>query len=392
MASSEIKNRVLDLLEGVANPQGQRGLFAEKRVLDVQADNNACHITLDDQGLEGEVFTAIKEQVVQKLCDLYPREAITVAGPAGASAPQPEAPRGKADLRVGHEGVTKKRSLPMVKNIVAIASGKGGVGKSTFTANLALALKGLGLTVGVVDSDIYGPSLPMIFGQRGQRPLANEHKQITPIIAFGIPIMSFGFFVAEKDPVIWRGPMLGGVINQFLFDVAWPQLDYLLIDLPPGTGDIQLSLAQMVQLTGAIIISTPQDIALIDAKKGLKMLQKLQVPILGLVQNMSYFVGDDGKKYYLFGKNGVVIEANALDIALLGEIPLEIALREGSDQGVPYMSNQSYRNRQAWQELVSIARKLSYAVSGDEQREGEGSAGVNANEQSRGFLRRLWGK
>ena len=168
----------------------------------------------------------------------------------------------------------KKKRPEGVKNIVAIASGKGGVGKSTFTANLALALSRCGHRVGVIDADIYGPSLPMIFGKRDQRPIADKNKKIIPIEAFGISFMSFGLFVQEKEAVIWRGPMLGGVIGQFLFDVAWPQLDYLLIDLPPGTGDVQLSLGQMTELNGAIIISTPQDIALLDAKRAAAMFQK----------------------------------------------------------------------------------------------------------------------
>ena len=183
--------------------------------------------------------------------------------------------------------------------------------------------------------------------------------------------MSFGFFVAEEDPVIWRGPMLGGVINQFLFDVKWPELDYLLIDLPPGTGDVQLSLSQMVELTGAIIISTPQDVALLDAKKGLKMFQKVNIPILGMVQNMSYFVGDDGKRYDLFGKNGVELEAKKLGTPFLGEIPFEIPLRESSDQGAPYMGQERYKSNNAWKAFMLIAQELCHSV----EREGKGKRG-----------------
>lgn len=362
MSQSNIKNDVLNLLEKVLNPQTQRGLFAERRIIDVKADNNSCHIVWNSSVLSKTIVTVVKENMVKELSHLYHVDNIRIS--SQDSRPNQD----KAQLQVGHEQTKAKRQLSQVKNIIAIASGKGGVGKSTFTANLALALKREGLNVGVVDADIYGPSLPMIFGKRNERPIANENKKIVPIETFGIFLMSFGFFVEEKDPVIWRGPMLGGVINQFLFDVQWPELDYLLIDLPPGTGDIQLSLSQMIGLTGAIIISTPQDMALLDAKKGLKMFQKVKVPILGMVQNMSYFVGDDGKKYYIFGENGVESEAKKLGISFLGDIPIEIPLRQGSDQGVPYMGQEKYQDHEVWKAFISIAQKLNYSFGEKEKR------------------------
>ena len=356
MGQSKIKNTVLDLLEEVLNPQTQKGLFAERRIIDVKADNNSCHIVWDNSGLSEDSLKGVKERMIQKLKNLYHLDNISISSQSSG------VPQEKAPLKVGHEQRPKgKRQLSQAKNIIAIASGKGGVGKSTLTANLALSLKREGFRVGVVDADVYGPSLPMIFGKRNEHPIANENKKIVPIEAFGIFLMSFGFFVEEKDPVIWRGPMLGGVINQFLFDVQWPELDYLLVDLPPGTGDIQLSLSQMIELTGAIIISTPQDVALLDAMKGLKMFQKVKVPILGMVQNMSYFVGDDGKKYYLFGKNGVESEAKKWSIPFLGEVPMDIALREDSDRGTPYMGQEKYQDSEVWEAFISIAQKLSHS-------------------------------
>ena len=349
-----IKNRVLDFLEGVLNPQTQKGLFVERRVIDVKADNNVCHIVLNSSELSESSLIQLKQNIIQKLGDLYHAKDIHISFQSSFENTQTS-----AELQVGHERAKGKRQLDSVSNILAIASGKGGVGKSTVTANLALALKREGLAVGIVDADVYGPSLPMIFGKRSARPIASEDKKIIPIEAWGIPFISFGFFVEEENPVIWRGPMLGGVINQFLFDVQWPKLDYLLIDLPPGTGDIPLSLSQMIQLTGAIIVSTPQDVALLDAKKGLKMLQKVNVPILGMIQNMSYFVGDDKKKYHIFGKNGVEEEAKKLEIPFLGEVPMEMALRECSDRGTPYMGQEEYQEREVWRAFSAIARRIS---------------------------------
>lgn len=361
VGKSAIKNKVLDLLEQVTNPDTGKGLFIEKRVVDIRADNNSCHIILNDNKLGQPQLVALKAQIIEKLRDIYPEQNISFE----THSPSPSSSRAHeqnvAQLRAGHEKPQGQRRLDQVKKIIGIGSGKGGVGKSTIAANLALALKEEGFKVGVIDADIYGPSLPMIFGQRAARPTASGAKKIIPIKAFGIHLISFGFFVDEKDPVIWRGPMLGGVINQFLFDVEWPDLDYLLIDLPPGTGDTQLSLSQMIKLDGVVIVSTPQDIALLDAKKSLEMFRKVNVPILGMLQNMSYFIGDDGKKYYIFGENGVAHQTENLGVPFLGEIPLETALREGADSGNPYMGCESYRENIVWKKFMVIARKLVMA-------------------------------
>jgi ATP-binding protein involved in chromosome partitioning len=243
--------------------------------------------------------------------------------------------------------------LPKVKNIIAVVSGKGGVGKSTVSANLALALAQGGAKVGLMDADIYGPSVPIMFGVRGERPMMMEIEaspddpggrgkgMIVPLERYGIKLISIGLLVDEKNAVVWRGPMASSAIKQFVTDVFWDELDYLVVDMPPGTGDIHLTLMQTVPVTGAVIVTTPQDVALADAKKGIAMFgqAQLNVPIIGLVENMSYFTPKElpENKYYIFGKDGGKRLADEYDIPFLGQIPLVQEIREGGDQGVPVM-------------------------------------------------------
>jgi ATP-binding protein involved in chromosome partitioning len=225
--------------------------------------------------------------------------------------------------------------LPDIKYIVAVASGKGGVGKSTTAVNLAAAFAQKGLKAGLLDADVYGPSIPRMLGLMGE-PFLNENKKMEPLERDGIKVMSMGFLIDEDEPMIWRGPMVHGAIMQLFRDVAWGPLDILVVDLPPGTGDAQLTLVQTVPLAGAVIVSTPQDIALLDARKALAMFQKTDIPILGLVENMSYFECPHCKKRSdIFSHGGARIEAENLGIPFLGEIPLDIALREKSDEGEP---------------------------------------------------------
>jgi ATP-binding protein involved in chromosome partitioning len=238
----------------------------------------------------------------------------------------------------------KKDVLKDVKNIIAVVSGKGGVGKSTVAANLALALSAGGAKVGLMDADIYGPSVPIMFGIRGERPKmrdVNGKGKIVPIDRYGIKVMSIGLLVDEKQAVVWRGPMVSSAVRQFVSDVDWGELDYLVIDMPPGTGDIHLTIVQTVPVTGAIVVSTPQLVALADAKKGITMFNQpgLKVPVLGLVENMSYFTPKElpDNKYYIFGKEGAKKLAGEFDIPFLGEIPLVQSIREGGDIGIPVM-------------------------------------------------------
>jgi len=237
-----------------------------------------------------------------------------------------------------------QKVLGGVKNIIAVVSGKGGVGKSTISANLALALAEGGASVGLMDADIYGPSVPIMFGVRGARPMMKEvdgKGMIVPLEKFGIKLMSIGLLVDEKNAVVWRGPMASSAIRQFVTDVDWGELDYLVIDMPPGTGDIHLTLMQTVPVTGAIIVTTPQNVALADAKKGIAMFGQAQinVPIIGLVENMAYFTPAElpNNKYYLFGKEGGKKLAEEYDLSFLGQIPLVQTIREGGDEGVPAM-------------------------------------------------------
>jgi ATP-binding protein involved in chromosome partitioning len=228
--------------------------------------------------------------------------------------------------------------IPGVKNTIAVASGKGGVGKSTVAANLAIALAKEGAKVGLIDADIYGPSIPLMFGIEKNPQLHKnpDSDKIQPLESYGIKVMSIGFLVDDNQAIIWRGPMASSAVKQFMTDLDWGELDYLIFDLPPGTGDIQLTLVQTIPLTGSVIVSTPQDVALIDARKGLKMFEKVNVPVLGIVENMSYFIAPDtGKRYDIFGNGGAEKLAKELGAKFLGEIPIDPSIREGGDEGKP---------------------------------------------------------
>ena len=255
-----------------------------------------------------------------------------------------------------------KTLLSGVKNIIAVVSGKGGVGKSTVSANLALALAANGAKVGLMDADIYGPSQHIMFGIRGERPMMKDNGGkglIVPIEKFGIKVMSIGLLIDEKQAVVWRGPMVSSAIKQFVSEVDWGELDYLIIDMPPGTGDIHLTIVQTVPVTGVIVVTTPQTIALADAKKGIAMFSQaqLKVPIIGLVENMSYFTPEElpDNKYYLFGKDGGKHLSEEFDIPFLGQIPIVQSIREGGDIGVPAMVSDEAISKKAFEEFTANA-------------------------------------
>ena len=260
---------------------------------------------------------------------------------------------------------TRKENLQIlsgVKNIIAVVSGKGGVGKSTVSANIALALAEGGASVGLMDADIYGPSVPIMFGVRGARPLMKDidgKGYIVPLEKYGIKLMSIGLLVDEKNAVVWRGPMASSAIKQFVTEVDWGPLDYLIIDMPPGTGDIHLTLMQTVPVTGVVIVTTPQAVALADAKKGIAMFGQAQinVPIIGLAENMAYFTPTElpDNKYYLFGKEGGKKLAEEYDLAFLGQIPLVQSIREGGDEGVPAMVGTDEISKQAFRNITAQA-------------------------------------
>lgn len=265
-----------------------------------------------------------------------------------------------------------KAILPGVKNIIAVVSGKGGVGKSTVAANLALALSQHNAKIGLMDADIYGPSVPIMFGVRGERPMmrdVNGKGMIVPLERYGIKLMSIGLLVDEKNAVVWRGPMASSAIKQFVTDVDWGELDYLVIDMPPGTGDIHLTLMQTVPVTGAVIVTTPQPVALADAKKGIAMFAQAQlnVPIIGLVENMAYFTPEElpNNKYYIFGKEGGKRLAEEYDLPFLGQIPIVQAIREGGDQGVPAMMGDDNISINAFESFAAQAARSISMVNAD---------------------------
>ncbi len=258
----------------------------------------------------------------------------------------------------------KASILPGVKNTIAVASGKGGVGKSTVAVNLAVALAMDGAKVGLIDADIYGPSVPMMFGIKEQPKIYQDTAtaKMVPLENYGVKVMSIGFLIEEDAPVIWRGPMASGAIKQFMSDVHWDELDYLIFDLPPGTGDIQLTLVQTIPLSGAVVVTTPQEVSLIDVRKAMSMFKRVNVPILGIVENMSYFIAPDtGKKYDIFGTGGGEKLAKELSVPLLGAIPINQNIREGGDNGKPVVFDQPESDHA--KTILEISRNLAAQVS-----------------------------
>ena len=294
--------------------------FADEIIVDIVLSTPAMHIK---KRAEADIIKTIKEKVS---AEAKVSVNIKVAAPAQAANPN----------------LIKGKNIPGIKNIVAVASGKGGVGKSTITANLAVSLSKQGYKVGILDADIYGPSIPMMFDVVKERPLStsvNGRSKMKPVENYGVKVLSIGFFTTPEQAVIWRGPMASKALNQLIFDASWGDLDYMLIDLPPGTGDIHLSIMQSMPITGAVVVSTPQPVALADARRGIAMFQQknIQVPVLGVIENMAYFTPEElpDNKYYIFGKQGAQNLSEDLNVAFLGEIPLVQSIREAGDSGRP---------------------------------------------------------
>jgi ATP-binding protein involved in chromosome partitioning len=323
------QSAVLDALRSVKLPGGAGDIVSSGLVSGIFIANGKVFFSINapvEQAQSFEIMRAQAESIVKSMPGVASAvAALTAEKKAGTGSPQPQQ-QGRAPVKQG---------VPGVGAIIAVASGKGGVGKSTTAVNLALALKANGLKVGILDADIYGPSMPRLMGLKG-RPQTRDGKIIEPMENYGVKVMSMGFLVDEETPMIWRGPMVMSALTQMLREVNWGDIDIMVVDMPPGTGDAQLTMAQQVPLAGAVIVSTPQDLALIDARRGVGMFRKVNVPVLGIVENMSYFIAPDtGKRYDIFGHGGARLEAERIGAPFLGEVPLDMALRENSDNGTP---------------------------------------------------------
>lgn len=344
------KEQILKALETISVPGEGANMVESGAVRNIQifGDEVIVDLVITNPSLQARkksevsILQAIHQQV-------YAKAKITVNVQVNA----PEKPKGPA---------IRGNAIPGIQNVIAVASGKGGVGKSTVAANLAVTLANMGFDVGLLDADIYGPSIPIMFDVAGEKPLAiqvNGKSRMRPVENYGVKILSIGFFTEPDQAVIWRGPMAAKALNQMIFDAHWGTLDFLVVDLPPGTGDIHLSIMQSLPVTGAVVVSTPQQIALADARKGVAMFRQeaIQVPVLGVIENMAYFTPDElpDSKYYIFGQHGARNLASDLGIPFLGEIPLVQAIREAADVGRPAALQTDTPSRLAYEEVTRNA-------------------------------------
>jgi ATP-binding protein involved in chromosome partitioning len=338
--------QVLEELKKVKYPGFARDIVSFGMVKDIEVGSTGVTVILAPTTARDEVVQQIRDAVKATVSEMPGVQAVDVTVTAPAQ-PQPRMQHGPA-------------AVPGVAHVIAVASGKGGVGKSTVAANLALALAALGHRVGLMDADVYGPSIPLMLGLH-ERPQSTENKRIIPLEKFGIKVISLGLFIEDKTPVIWRGPMINKLLTQFLREVEWGELDYLVLDLPPGTGDAQLTITQQVALAGGVIVTTPQDVALLDVKRGVTMFQQVNAPVLGVIENMSYHVCSGcGERAELFGHGGGAAMAAQFDIPLLGEIPLVRAIRAAGDAGAPLVvAEPAHPESQAFR---AIAQRLVAAV------------------------------
>jgi ATP-binding protein involved in chromosome partitioning len=344
-------NAVLEVLKPVQDPELRKSLVELNMIRNVVVDGGAVSFTL--------VLTTPACPLRQFIVEDCERAVKTLPGVESVAVEvTAETPQQKS--------LPDRQGIDGVKNIIAVSSGKGGVGKSTIAVNIAVALAQAGAKVGLIDADIYGPNAPTMLGLANAQIQVEKGAQgeiLHPAFNHGVKLVSMGFLIDKDQPVIWRGPMLNGIIRQFLYQVTWGDLDYLIVDMPPGTGDAQLTMAQAVPMAGAVIVSTPQTVALLDARRGLKMFQQLGVAVLGIVENMSYFIPPDlpDRQYDIFGSHGGEKTAQELQVPLLGCVPLEIPLREGGDRGVPIVLAEP--ESASAKALVAIAQQVAARVS-----------------------------
>ncbi|MGY0391557.1 Mrp/NBP35 family ATP-binding protein [Bizionia sp. KMM 8389] len=340
------KQDILNALQSISVPGEGQNMVESGAVKNIMTfgDEVIVDITISNPSLQAKKKTEV--EILKTIHDkVYEKAKITVNVKVEAAAKPKNEIKGKA--------------IPGIKNIIAVASGKGGVGKSTVTANLAVTLSKMGFKVGILDADIYGPSVPIMFDVVNERPLAvtiDGKSKMKPVENYGVKILSIGFFTKPDQAVVWRGPMAAKALNQMIFDAHWGELDFMLIDLPPGTGDIHLSIMQSLPITGAVVVSTPQNVALADAKKGVAMFQQesINVPVLGIAENMAYFTPDElpNNKYYIFGQEGARNLATDLDVRFLGEIPIVQSIREAGDLGRPAAMQTDTPLEKAFQKLT----------------------------------------
>lgn len=343
------KDQILNALSKVIHPEKKKDIVTLGMVSEIESTDNGISITLTPEKSNDPFITSIRSTIVRTLKDILGPDTVI-----NEIRVQPK-------VIIGKQPEKPAEVLPEVSNIIAVASGKGGVGKTTIAVNLAISLAKLGYKVGLLDADIFGPSVPKMFNEEKFRPDVtrdNQGDHIVPLSKYGVKVLSTGFFVDPEEAVIWRGPMASNFLKQLITQGEWGKLDYLLVDLPPGTSDIHLTLVQELPVTGAVIISTPQDVALADAIKGIAMFRsnKIDVPVLGLVENMAWFTPAElpGNKYYIFGKEGCRKLAEKMNIPLLGQIPLVQSICEGSDNGSPVALDDSVTGKA----FISLAKEL----------------------------------
>ncbi len=344
------KMKIVEALGKVLDPKSGQSIIMMNLVRDLKIEGKQVNFTIELPALDGQQKSSLNFACIEAVNKVYPDAQVNVH--VLSKTPNP----GKKD-----------NQFPHIKNIIAVASGKGGVGKSTISTNLALALHEMGASVGLMDADLYGPSIPTMLGLQGKRPVVKEvygqHK-IQPLDAYGMPVMSIGFIIEPEQAVVLRGPRLAAIIKQFFNDCLWPSLDYLIVDLPPGTGDIQLTLVQTVPVTGVVLATTPQEVAVVDAVKAMNMflLPSVNVPILGVVENMSWFTPKElpDNKYYLFGQGGGEKMAQLSKSALLGQVPLVQGVREGGDKGTPIIMDKTSPVATIFQDM---AKKLVQQIN-----------------------------
>ena len=367
------EQQILEVLRDVRDPANGKDIVSLNMISGLVIKDGNVGFAIEvapERGPQLEPLRKAAEDAVHALSGVHSVTAVLTAHSSGGQAAAPQASSSRAPTgqqapapgsagqgKPGQAGARQQRQMvPGVGAIVAVASGKGGVGKSTTATNLALALSRIGLKVGLLDADIYGPSLPRMMGISG-KPTSPDGKILRPMENFGIKCMSMGFLVAEDTPMIWRGPMVQSALQQMLRDVEWGELDVLIVDMPPGTGDAQLTMAQQVPLAGAVIVSTPQDIALLDARKGLNMFRKVDVPVLGIIENMSVFICPNcGHESHIFSHGGARKEAETLGMNFLGEMPLNIDIRVTSDEGRPIVVSEP--DGEHAQRYIDIATKV----------------------------------